>query len=175
MLWRRAAWLVPLAKTPFVYRMRLVRFGRTACVFVFVVDASSASSFKMGYDVQGDMLGGRCADIMQAAMSFSEMFAGAKDIRELYASEYSSGVPRILERCMPTCAEVARVFSGVADLRGETAHSLSDASGVSESRIIEAMTSGKVSTPDIMALCRVLGIKPVMLPSVSELSGESNE
>lgn len=120
-------------------------------------------------------MGGRCTGAMQAAMSFSEMFAGAKDIRELYASERSSGVPRILERCMPTCAEVARIFSDVADLRGETSSSLSIASGVSEPRVVEAMTSGKGSMPDIMALCRALGIKPVMLPSISEISGESSE
>lgn len=112
---------------------------------------------------------------MQAAMSFADMFAGSRDIRELYRSSRSSGVPKILERYMPTCSEVARVLADVADLRGETVHSLSVASGVSEVVVARVLTAGKGEIPDILALCKALGIKPVALPSASELSAASNE
>lgn len=112
---------------------------------------------------------------MQAAISGAEMFSSAQDIRELYRSERSSGVPKILERYMPSCSEVARIFADVADLCGETVQSLAVASKVSEPNVVKAMTIGKGDMPDILALCRALGIKPVALPSIAELSEGSDE
>lgn len=79
------------------------------------------------------------------------------------------GVPRILERDMPTVQELSRILRQTLFYRHMGVEELSERSAVGLEAANELVYHGRGTVSDLMATLSVLGIDPVRLPPLGSL------
>lgn len=101
---------------------------------------------------------------MDSRLTLDEMFAGEQP-RQWPLS------PAIVERYMPTCAELARILDDIKARRGMSDEQVAQQASVPIEEVRRFCSEGKGDLDALFKVLDALRIKPVAIPSLDELGG----